>query len=100
MQHDQSYVARRVKRGCCIIVCFLGMGDYQRVLDILTRHTSESIQALFIVFNTAICRLNRGHVIMPRRVVTNFYVLIIAGLAAFSGGVQLDIPATHVPVSA
>ena len=58
---------------------------------VTTRHTSEWLQSLLMMFNASVRRVNHGRLVTPRFVVTDFsFALITACLGAFNGGMQLD----------
>jgi len=62
------------------------------VMDILTtRHSGEWLHSLLLMFNASVRLINRGSLVTPRQIVTDFsYALMSACLAAFNSAMSID----------
>ena len=62
------------------------------VMDILkTRHSGEWLNSLLLNFNASVRRVNRGSLVTPRQIITDFsFALMSAFLAAFNNAMSVD----------
>jgi len=62
------------------------------VIDILTTlHSGEWLHSRLLMFNASVQSINRGSLVTPRQIVTDFsYALTLARLAAFNSAMSID----------
>jgi len=68
-----SVIARIPAQKRLLYYCMLLCDGLLLVLNILTtKHKGDWLFSLLVMFNASVCHVNRGHLVTPRQVATDF----------------------------
>lgn len=87
-----SVISNMLGQRRLLYYCFLVRSGSLPILDILTtRHSGDWLHSLLVMFNSSVRQINRGSVVTPKQVVTDFsYALVSACMPAFNRGMTID----------